>query len=121
MKDFFSLIRRFAWPYRGYVALSVLFNLLTAFLTVFSFAFIMPILKMLFGIDNTVYHYMAFGQGGFKEVVFNNFYYYVQVAIEDHGASVALALLSLALVVMTALKTGAAYAGMYFMIPLPLL
>ena len=118
MKDFFSLIRRFAWPYRGYVALSVLFNLLTAFLTVFSFAFIMPILKMLFGIDNTVYHYMAFGQGGFKEVVFNNFYYYVQVAIEDHGASVALALLSLALVVMTALKTGAAYAGMYFMIPL---
>ena len=118
MKDFFSLIRRFAWPYRGYVALSVLFNLLTAFLTVFSFAFIMPILKMLFGIDNTVYHYMAFGQGGFKEVVFNNFYYYVQVAIEDHGASVALALLSLALVVMTALKTGAAYGGMYFMIPL---
>ena len=100
------------------MALSVLFNLLTAFLTVFSFAFIMPILKMLFGIDNTVYHYMALGQGGFKEVVFNNFYYYVQVAIEDHGASVALALLSLALVAMTALKTGAGYLGMYFMIPL---
>lgn len=118
MKDFFSLIRRFAWPYRGYVALSVLFNLLTAFLTVFSFAFIMPILKMLFGIDNTVYHYMELGQAGFKEVVFNNFYYYVQVAIEDHGASVALALLSLALVAMTALKTGAGYLGMYFMIPL---
>ena len=118
MKDFFSLIRRFAWPYRGYVVLSVLFNLLTAFLTVFSFAFIMPILKMLFGIDNTVYHYMALGQGGFKEVIFNNFYYYVQVAIEDHGASVALALLSLALVVMTALKTGTAYLGMYFIIPL---
>lgn len=118
MKDFFSLIRRFAWPYKGYVSLSVIFNLLTAFLTIFSFAFIMPILKMLFGIDSTVYHYMTLDDGGFKEVIFNNFYYYVQLVIEHRGASVALAILSLALVVMTALKTGAAYLSLYFMIPL---
>ena len=74
MKDFFSLLRRFALPYKWNVLLSILFNLLTAFLTIFSFAFIMPILKMLFRIDTTVYHYMELGSGNFKEGRFNNFY-----------------------------------------------
>lgn len=118
MKDFFSLLRRFALPYKWNVLLSILFNLLTAFLTIFSFAFIMPILKMLFRIDTTVYHYMELGSGNFKEVVFNNFYYYVQTIIESSGASVALATLAAMLVVMTLLKTGASYLSMFFMVPL---
>ncbi len=118
MKDFFSLLRRFALPYKWNVLLSILFNLLTAFLTIFSFAFIMPILKMLFRIDTTVYHYMELGSGNFKEVVFNNFYYYVQTIIESSGASVALATLSAMLVVMTLLKTGTSYLSMFFMVPL---
>lgn len=118
MKDFFSLLRRFAFPYKWNVLLSILFNLLTAFLTIFSFAFIMPILKMLFRIDTTVYHYMELGSGNFKEVVFNNFYYYVQTIIESSGASVALATLAAMLVVMTLLKTGASYLSMFFMVPL---
>ena len=118
MKDFFSLLRRFALPYKWNVLLSILFNLLTAFLTIFSFAFIMPILKMLFRIDTTVYHYMELGSGNFKEVVFNNFYYYVQTIIESSGASVALATLSAMLVVMTLLKTGMSYLSMFFMVPL---
>ncbi len=118
MKDFFSLLRRFALPYKWNVLLSILFNLLTAFLTIFSFAFIMPILKMLFRIDSTVYHYMELGSGNFKEVVFNNFYYYVQTVIESSGASVALATLAAMLVVMTLLKTGASYLSMFFMVPL---
>lgn len=118
MKDFFSLLRRFALPYKWNVLLSILFNLLTAFLTIFSFAFIMPILKMLFRIDTTVYHYMELGSGNFKEVAFNNFYYYVQTIIESSGASVALATLSAMLVVMTLLKTGTSYLSMFFMVPL---
>lgn len=118
MKDFFSLLRRFALPYKWNVLLSILFNLLTAFLTIFSFAFIMPILKMLFRIDTTVYHYMELGSGNFKEVVFNNFYYYVQTIIESSGASVALATLAAMLVVMTLFKTGASYLSMFFMVPL---
>ena len=118
MKDFLSLLRRFAWPYRWNVVLGLVFNLLTAFLTVFSFAFIMPILKMLFGIDNTVYSLMHIGQADFKEVIFNNFYYYVQLIIESHGASVALAILAAMLVVMTMFKTGVTYLSSFFMIPL---
>ena len=118
MKDFLSLLRRFAWPYRWNVVLGLIFNLLTAVLTVFSFAFIMPILKMLFGIDHTVYALMHFGQADFKEVIFNNFYYYVQVVIQHHGASVALAILATILVLMTLLKTGVTYLSLFFMIPL---
>ena len=118
MKDFFSLLRRFALPYKWNVLLSILFNLLTAFLTIFSFAFIMPILKVLFCIDTTVYHYMELGSGNFKEVIFNNFYYYVQTVIDSSGASVALATLAAMLVVMTLLKTGASYLSMFFMVPL---
>lgn len=118
MKDFFSLIRRFALPYKWNVVLGLLFNLLTAFLTVFSFAFIMPILNMLFRIDTTVYSYMTLDDGSLKEVAFNNFYYYVQLLIQNHGAATALAILAAALVIMTFFKTGVNYLSMFFMIPL---
>lgn len=118
MKDFFSLLRRFALPYKWNVVLSLIFNLLTAFLTVFSFAFIMPILKMLFGIDHTVYHYMSMADGNLKEVAFNNFYYYTQYMISTRGASATLALLAAMLVIMTLFKTGTAYLSLFFMIPL---
>lgn len=118
MRDFLILLRRFAWPYKWNVVLGLLFNLLTAVLTVFSFAFIMPILKMLFGIDHTVYAYMHLGEADLKEVVFNNFYYYVQLIIQHHGASMALAILAALLVGMTLLKTGVAYFSSFFMIPL---
>ncbi|MDE5774541.1 MAG: hypothetical protein K2H86_08825, partial [Muribaculaceae bacterium] len=51
MKEIYRFIRRFAWPYRKTLALSVIFNILTAFFTIFSFAFLIPILQMLFGIE----------------------------------------------------------------------
>ena len=94
MKDFFVLLRRFVAPYKWNVILNIVFNLLAAFMTLFSFAFIVPILQMLFQIDNTHYEYMTWGAGSFKDVAVNNFYYYTQVVIESHGASVALACLA---------------------------
>ena len=76
MKELFGFLRRYAGPYKTNILLSVLFNLLTAFFTLFSFAFIIPILQMLFGIDGgVVYHSMAWGDASFKDVVTNNFYY----------------------------------------------
>lgn len=48
MKDFFLILRRFLPPYKKNLILNVLFNLLAAFLTLFSFALIVPILEMLF-------------------------------------------------------------------------
>ena len=118
MKEFFKILRRFVPPYKKYLALNILFNFLAAFLTLFSFMLIIPILEMLFKINSGEYVYMTIGQGSLKEVAVNNFYYYTQELIAEFGPSTTLGLLAAALVVMTGLKTGASYMSSYFMVPL---
>ncbi len=118
MKGFWQLLKRFVPPYKKYIVLNVLFNLLTAFLTLFSFALIIPILEMLFGLNTQTYSYMEMGSGKLDAVLTNNFYYYVQCIIERYGQSTALACIAAALVVMTAFKTGCAYLSAFFMIPI---
>lgn len=119
MREFFKVLRRFVPPYKRYLALSIVFNILTAFLTLFSFALIIPILQMLFKVDTTHYDYMSMdGGAGLKEACVNNFYYYIQSLIEAQGPVFTLAILAAALIVMTALKTGTAYLASYYIIPL---
>ncbi len=118
MKDFFAVLRRFVPPYKKYLALNILFNILAAFLTLFSFALVIPILEMLFKIKEASYSYMALSEGSLKDVIVNDFYYFTQLAIERYGAVSALAILAAALVIMTALKTGATYLSSYYIIPL---
>ena len=118
MKEFFKILTRFVPPYKKFLPLNILFNLLTAFLTLFSFALIIPILQMLFKINEASYVFMEWGSGSIKDVAVNNFYYYVQYIIETWGQSAALASLGIALVVMTGLKVGAAYLSSYFLIPI---
>jgi len=118
MNEFFKILRRFVPPYKKYLALNIIFNILAAFLTLFSFALIIPILEMLFKIKEAAYTFMPIGSASFKDVVINNFYYYTQLSIEQWGQSSTLALLAVLLVIMTALKTGATYLSSYFIIPL---
>ncbi len=118
MNDFMQLLRRFVPPYKKYLALNIFFNLLSAILTLFSFALIIPILKMLFNIEEANYSYMALGSADLKDVVINNFYYYTQESINHFGPEWTLALLGSMLVIMTGLKTGTAYLSSYFIIPL---
>ena len=118
MKEFFKILKRFVPPYKKFLALNIIFNLLTAFLTLFSFALIIPILQMLFKINETSYAFMEWGSDSIKEVAVNNFYYYVQMVIDTWGQSAALAGLGIALVVMTGLKVGTAYLSSYFLIPI---
>ena len=78
MRDFIKVLRRFVPPYKKSLALSIIFNILTAFLTLFSFALIIPILQMLFKVDTTHYVYMSMdGGASVKEACVNNFYYYI--------------------------------------------
>lgn len=112
------MLRRFAAPYKWNVVLNVLFNMLAAFLTIFSFAFIMPILQMLFKINTEHYSYMHLSDGSLKDVAFNNFYYYTEQVIQLYGQSATLALLALGLVLMTLLKTGVAYLSSFFIVPM---
>ncbi len=118
MTDFLKLLKRFALPYKLNIALSVVFNILTAFLTLFSFAFITPILQMLFHISEARYDYMSLEDGSLKDVVINNFYYFCGQIVEAYGPAMALGFLALILVVMTMLKTGCSYLSDFFTIPM---
>lgn len=118
MKGFFAILRRFVPPYKKYLALNIFFNILTAFLTLFSFALIIPILEMLFKIREANYTLMHLGDGSLKDVAFNNFYYYTQELINNFGSIATLAILAAALVVLTAFKTGTAYLSSYFIVPM---
>jgi len=118
MKEFIKILLRFVPPYKKYLVLNIIFNILSAILTLFSFAVIIPILEMLFKIREASYVYMPMGSASLKDVAVNNFYYYTQESIEMFGQANTLALLAAVLVVMTALKTGTAYMSSYFIVPL---
>lgn len=118
MKDFFVILKRFLTPYKKNLVLNVTFNLLAAFLTLFSFALIIPILEMLFQIHTDVYSPMEMTWGNLREASVNNFYYYTQECIARYGKSSTLAFLGILLTVMTALKCGTGYLATYFTIPM---
>ena len=122
------LIRRFIAPYyKGYLSLAVLFNILSALLNLVAFALVMPILNILFQIEERVTTYIPFssldlttqaGWSQMKEVVTNNFGYFVSQLIETEGASYTLIILGVYLVLMTLLKVGATYLGGFFLVPI---
>lgn len=122
------LIRRFIAPYyKGYLSLAVLFNILSALLNLVAFALVMPILNILFQIEERVTTYIPFssldlttqaGWSQMKEVVTNNFGYFVSQLIETEGASYTLIILGIYLVLMTLLKVGATYLGGFFLVPI---
>ncbi len=118
MKEFFKILIRFVPPYKKFLFFNIFFNILAAFLTLFSFALIIPILEMLFKINQATYSFMPWGSGSLKDVAINNFYHYTQIIIDSWGTSYALAGLAILLVVMTALKTGSAYLSSFFMVPI---
>lgn len=100
------------------MVLNVVFNILAAFLTLFSFALIIPILELLFGLNTAHYELMAWDASRPMDVIVNNFYYAIQIIIERYGSSMALAGIAVALVFMTALKTGSAYLSEFFLVPI---
>lgn len=118
MKDLLSFLNRFARPYKWNILVSILFNLLTSLFTVFSFAFIMPILRILFGLDTADYKLMQLGDASFIDILTNNFYYYTSGLIEKIGGSATLAVLAVMLVVLTLIKTMTAYLSEVCTMPL---
>ncbi|MCD7972740.1 MAG: ABC transporter ATP-binding protein/permease [Candidatus Azobacteroides sp.] len=119
MREFIRILRRFTPPYKKELTLSIFFNILSGFLNVFSFSLIIPILQILFKVDTKEYVFMAWDSGiSLKDLVINNFYWYVSEMINNYGGGMTLFLLGLFLTLMTLFKTSTAYAAMYFMIPL---
>jgi ATP-binding cassette subfamily B protein/subfamily B ATP-binding cassette protein MsbA len=124
MKDFILLLKRFVPPYKNYLGLNIVMNILTALLNLFSFALIIPILELLFKINQKSYDYMPFdffsgdSWSHLKDIVVNNFYWYISRTIETTGASKALLILSVFLIATTIVRVAAMYLSYYYMIPI---
>ena len=118
----FSVLRRFLPPYKWYVALNMLFNVLSTILSLFSFATIIPVLQLLFGIATVDVTYASLhdvsGLQQTLEVLKNNLYFYLQNLIESRGASFVLLLLGACLVLLTGLKCLTAWLANYYMVPI---
>lgn len=120
MKEFIKMLRQFAAPYKSYLAGSLVFNLLSAVLNVFSFVSLIPMLQMLFGIDTTQYQFMDWDTAGVdtKDILVNNLYWYTTELIATYGASTALLFIGLFLITATLLKTSCYFASVAIMVPM---
>ena len=119
MKEFFTLLKRYASPYKAYMAWAVLLNILSAVFNIFSFTLIIPILQILFGLDTTAYQFIPWDSDvPVKDLVFNNLYYYVTLAINTWGGSRTLLVLGLFMMAMTALKTSCYFGASAIMVPI---
>ena len=120
MKDFFKVMKLYALPYKGYLVGSLIFNLLSAVLNVFSFLSLIPMLQLLFGIDTKVYHFMEWSTEGIsiKDILVNNLYYYTTELMAQYGASTTLLFIGLFLITATLLKTTCYFASVGIMVPL---
>ena len=109
MREFMQVLRRFVPPYKKYLALSVVFNILSAILNIFSFAALIPILNILFKTGDAVVatEYLEWGSHSAREVVTNNANFFVQQLVDDLGATTTLLVIGLFLAFMTFLKTTA--------------
>ena len=118
----FNLFRRFLSSYKWYVIANIFLNLITAIFNLFSFASIIPILQILFGMDTNTHTYIPFSQidslNSLLEIGKNNIYAYIEALINQHGASTALMLLGVYLIIMTLLKTLSAFLASASLVPI---
>ena len=120
MKEFINVLRRFVPPYKKYLVLSVVFNILSAVLNIFSFAALIPILQILFQTSDaeTATSLMAWDWSNIQAVLMNNMNYYVNGLIDQFGQTTTLLFIGLFLAVMTFLKTGAYFLSAATIIPI---
>lgn len=126
MKDFLRILRRFVPPYKKYLVGNIVFNILSAILNLFSFALIIPILQILFKINQDTYNYTPIvwdwnNWEKLKEIpglLKDNFFWFISDLIERQGGSFTLIILGLFLVVMTFVKVATMYLAFYEMIPI---
>ena len=127
MRQFLKLFGKYIRPYRHYVTGGIIANILSALLNLLAFSLIMPILRILFGMDQTtpVYHALD-GINWLRpsewsvaiDYIVGNFNYYVYQLIQQYGPSRTLLLLCIYLVVMTLIKVGVTYGGIYMLVPI---
>ncbi|MBP3779677.1 MAG: ABC transporter ATP-binding protein [Prevotella sp.] len=120
MKEFLNVLRRFVPPYKKYLILSVVFNILSAILNIFSFAALIPILQILFQTSDaaTATELMDWDWTNIQTVLMNNMNYYVNGLIAEWGQTTTLLFIGLFLAATTFLKTGAYFLSAATIIPI---
>lgn len=120
MREFINVLRRFVPPYKKYLVLSVVFNILSAVLNIFSFAALIPILQIIFktGDGKAATDWMAWDWGNAQEVLMNNLNYYVNTLLAEHGQTTTLLFIGLFLAFTTMLKTGAYFLSSATIVPI---
>lgn len=121
MKEFIQVFRRFVPPYKRYLWASVLFNILSAVLNIFSFAALIPILNILFKVNQVQVTTLMPWPEAIKDLprmLANNANYYVQVMIDTYGSTTTLLLIGLFLAFMTFLKTAAYFLSSATIMPI---
>ena len=117
-----SLLKRFVPPYRWQVAANLFFNVLSTILSLFSFATIIPVLQILFGLSDAMATHIpletAVTVNDILDILKNNFFYFLQTQIEVRGAQTVLLLLGACLVLLTGFKCLTAWLANYFMVPI---
>ena len=115
------LIRRFVPPYKRYVIWVFILNLLSTIFSLFSFATIIPILQILFGMQTKSHLFMDWSQytsmSELVDITTNNLFFYIEQMIVVSGAATTLLYLGLFLVIMTVLKTGTTYLASSSLVP----
>lgn len=118
-KQFFQVLRRYMLPYKIYLMWAVVLNIFSQWMNVFSFVVLIPILNILFKIDQTVYTHREWTWSTLdKDTVTNNAYALVQEMINSNGAFITLCIMGALLIVMTAIKCFGYWASMNIMVPL---
>ena len=119
LKQFLSIMARYLRPYRKYLGWAVVLNFFAQWMNVFSFVVLIPILNILFKIDQTVYTYREIDWSHIhKDDIINNGYAWCQEMIAAHGAFFTLVIMGVALIVMTGIKTAGYFASSAVMVPL---
>ena len=117
-----AILRRFVAPYQWQMGLNIFFNLLSTVLSLFSFAAIIPVLRILFGLTSLEVTWIAWDQvSGWQQTmdaVRNNLYCLLNDWIAAYGPGTVLLGLGLFLVIMTGFKCAAAWMANYFMVPI---
>lgn len=104
--------------YKKYIAGTLVMNVLAAIFNVFSFTLLLPILQILFKVNDERYELVEWGSGDLMETAKNNGYYYSQMLIDNYGPATTLLLLGIILSLLTLLKTGTYFGGSALLMPL---
>jgi ABC-type multidrug transport system fused ATPase/permease subunit len=118
----FSVLKRFIPPYKWLVTLNIFFNVLSTIFSLFSFATLIPVLQLLFGLTTAKVEQMSLVDAqGIQEILLalkNNFYFFLQTQMELNGSSYVLILLGISMILLTGCKCLTIWLANYFMVPI---